>query len=58
MLHDHNYRRKHHHYQNINIITTCEEDEEQPKAVKENELKEQDNAKEPVDDHDKQVYDD
>ena len=44
--------------QKVNIITTCEEDEEQPEAVKEDELKEQDDAKEPDDYHDRQVYDD
>ena len=30
-------------------VTTCEEDEEQSKTVKEDELKQEDNAKEPVD---------
>ena len=29
-------------------VTTCEEDEEQSKTVKEDELKQEDNAKEPV----------
>ena len=29
-------------------VTTCEEDEEQSKTVEEDELKQEDNAKEPV----------